>query len=177
MEIDLAPAVQALAPLALAALTAAVPYALVLARRAIGLKFTSQQQSSVIAAVDGGAQAAYGFLVTNGGSVLNTSIRNTAIATGANHVLADVGPALKALNITPERVHAMVDARLGGLLATDPTVSVGAAASGFQPLNSVGASIALSQGQPVVNGRSGDVEPTDPAPNGTHGSPDASRGG
>lgn len=132
MQIDLAPAVRALAPLALAALTAAVPYGLVLARRALGLKMTLQQQTSVIAAVDAGAQAAYGFLVANGASVLDLPMRNVAIAAGANHALASVAPALKALNITPEHVHAMVDARLGGLLVADPTVSVTAEPSGGQ---------------------------------------------
>jgi len=130
MHVDLAPALQALAPLALAALTAAVPYGLVLARRALGLQLTSQQQTSVIAAVDAGAQAAYGFLVTNGASVLDVPMRNVAIATGANHVLASVAPALKALNITPEHVHAMVDARLGGLLVADPTVNAAGASAG-----------------------------------------------
>ncbi len=124
MQINLAPAVQALAPLALAALTAAVPYGLVLARRALGMKLTSQQQTSLIAAVDAGAQAAYGFLVANRASVLDLPMRNVAIAAGADHALASVAPALKALNITPEHVRAMVDARLGGLLAADPTVSV-----------------------------------------------------
>lgn len=124
MQIDLAPAMLVLAPLMLAAITAAVPYGLVLARRAIGLKLTSQQQKSVTAAVDAGAQAAYGFLATNGASFLDVPMRNKAIANGVNHVVAAVAPALKALSITPERVHAMVDARLGGLLAADPTVSL-----------------------------------------------------
>lgn len=130
MQIDLAPALQAVAPFALAALTAAVPYGLVLARRALGLQLTLQQQTSVIAAVDAGAQAAYGFLVTNGVSVLDLPMRNVAIATGANHVLASVAPILKALNITPEHVHAMVNARLGGLLVADPTVSVAGTPTG-----------------------------------------------
>ncbi len=148
MEIDLAPLVQALAPLALAAFTAAVPYGLVLARRAIGLKLTSQQQASVIAAVDSGAQAAYGFLATSGGSVFDAPTRTAAIAMGASHVVADVAPALKALNITPQRVHTMVDARLGGLLAADPTVRVAQVTNGVQPVTQAGAAIVSGEGQP-----------------------------
>ncbi len=147
MEIDLAPLVRALAPLALAAFTAAVPYGLVLARRAIGLKLTSQQQASVIAAVDSGAQAAYGFLATCGGSVLEASTRNAAVAIGANHVVAGVAPVLKALNITPQRVHAMVDARLGGLLAADPTVSIVPVTKGVQPVTLPGTAIVSGEGQ------------------------------
>ena len=34
--------------------------------------------------------------------------------------------ALTALGVTPEHVRSMVEARFGGLLAADPTVSIGA---------------------------------------------------
>jgi hypothetical protein len=124
MHIDPTPALQALAPLALAAITAAVPYGLLLARRAIGLRLTAQQQASIVAAADAGAHAAYGFLITNRASVLDPAMRNVAIAAGANHVLASVPEALTALGLTPEHVKAMVDARLGGLLAADPGASI-----------------------------------------------------
>ncbi|MBW4089877.1 MAG: hypothetical protein HIU82_02040 [Proteobacteria bacterium] len=129
MQIDLAPAVTALAPLALAAFTAAIPYGLVLARRAIGLRLTAHQVAVVTGAADAGAKAAYGFLVANGASYADVPVRNAAIAVGANHMLASVAPALRALNLTPEHVSAMVSARLGGLLAADPTVGVTAPAA------------------------------------------------
>ncbi len=164
MEIDLAPLVRALAPLALAAFTAAVPYALVLARRAIGLKLTSQQQASVIASVDSGAQAAYGFVATRGESICDASVQNVAIATGVNHVLANVAPALRALNITPERVHAMVSARFGGLLAADPTVSIMAATDRVAPVAPAGAAVASGQEQASARTESGDVDRKYPVP-------------
>jgi hypothetical protein len=129
MKSDLTLLAQALAPLALAAFTAAVPYGLVLTRRAIGVKLTTQLQADVIAAVDWGAQAAYGSLITNGGSIFDAPARSAAIAAGTNHVLENVAPALKALNITPQRVYEMVNARLGGLLAVDPTATISAATS------------------------------------------------
>ncbi len=133
MQIDLTPALTALAPLVLAVVTAAIPYGLAQVRRMLGLRLTAQQAATVTAAADAGAQAAYGFLVTNGASVLDAPVRNAAIAVGANHVLASVPAALAALGLTPEHVSAMVSARLGGLLAADPTVSVTAAAKAAAP--------------------------------------------
>jgi hypothetical protein len=124
MQIDLSPLVRVLAPLLLAALTAAVPYGAVLARRALGLRLTAQQQRTLSAAVDAGAQAAYGYLATNQGTIFDLPMRSRALATGVNHALACVGPTLKTLNITPDHIRAMVNARLGGLLAADPAVSV-----------------------------------------------------
>ena len=124
MQIDLAPAVAALAPLAYAAVVAAIPYCLVLARRALGIKLTAQQAAAVQSAAEAGAKAAYGFLATNGAAFTDVPVRNAAIAVGANHVLASVPDALKAMGLTPEHVSAMVEARLGGLLAADPTVSL-----------------------------------------------------
>jgi len=165
MEIDLAPLVRALAPLALAAFTAAVPYALVLARRAIGLKLTSQQQASVIASVDSGAQTAYGFVATRGGNVCDASIRNVAIATGVNHVLASIAPTLRALNITPERVHAMVSARFGGLLAEDPTVSILAATDGVASVAPAGTAVVFGHGQASARTKLVDVDRKYPVPN------------
>ena len=124
MQIDLAPAAAALAPLAYAAVAAAIPYGMVLARRALGLKLTTQQAAAVQSAAEAGAKAAYGFLATNGASYYDVPVRNAAIAVGANHVLASVPAALKAMGLTPEHVTAMVEARLGGLLAVDPSVSL-----------------------------------------------------
>ena len=128
MQIDLAPVAAALAPLAYAAVVTAIPYGLVLARRALGIKLTAQQAASVQSAAEAGAKAAYGFLATNGASYADVPVRNAAIAVGANHVLASVPGALKAMGLTPEHVSAMVEARLGGLLASDPTVSLAPAA-------------------------------------------------
>jgi hypothetical protein len=52
------------------------------------------------------------------------TIRNAALAKGVQHVIASTPDALAALGITPDHVGQMVEARFGGLLATDPNVSI-----------------------------------------------------
>ena len=54
------------------------------------------------------------------------AIRETAIAKGVQHVAASTPEALTDLGITPEHVRNMVEARFGGLLAADPSVSINA---------------------------------------------------
>lgn len=126
MSIDLTPLVQALAALALAALSAATPYFVPLLRRYLHLKLTTAQASAIQTAADVGAQAAYGYLATNAADYRNITIRNEALAKGVQHVMASTPDALTALGITPDHVRQMVEARFGGLLANDPNVSIAA---------------------------------------------------
>jgi hypothetical protein len=124
--IDLAPLVQALAALALAALTAATPYVAPVLRRYLHVQLTATQAAAVQSAADAGAQAAYGYLAANCASYLDISIRNAALAKGVQHVLASTPDAMTALGITPDHIKQMVEARFGGLLAADPGVSIAA---------------------------------------------------
>jgi hypothetical protein len=126
MSIDLTPLVQALLALALAAVTAATPFTAPLLRRYLHVQLTAAQAAAVQSAADAGAQAAYGFIATNAASYRDVAIRNTALAKGVQHVMASTPAALNALGITPDHVQAMVEARFGGLLAADPTVTIGA---------------------------------------------------
>ena len=73
-----------------------------------------------------GAKAAYGYIAANAASYRDVTIRDAAIARGVQHVLSSAPEALVALGVTPEHVRSMVEARFGGLLAADPTVSIGA---------------------------------------------------
>jgi hypothetical protein len=124
MGIDLSPLVQALAALALAAISAATPYLGPLLRRYLHIRLSAAQAAAVQTAADAGAQAAYGYIATNAGSYDDVIIRDAAIARGVAHVVASTPTALAALGITPEHVRHMVEARFGGLLAADPTVSI-----------------------------------------------------
>jgi hypothetical protein len=125
MGIDLTPLVQALAALALAAITAATPYLAPLLGRYLHIRLTATQAAAIQSAADAGAQAAYGYIATNAANYRNVTIRDAAIAKGVQHVVASTPEALTALGVTPEHVRNMVDARFGGLLAADPTVSIG----------------------------------------------------
>jgi hypothetical protein len=75
-------------------------------------------------AAEAGAKAAYGSIATSGGSYRTDVIRNAALAIGVQHVMTSAPEAIAALGLTPEHVQRMVEARFGGLLASDPTVSI-----------------------------------------------------
>jgi hypothetical protein len=126
MTIDLTPLVQVLAALALAALSAAIPYLTPLLRRYLNIQLTATQAAAIQNAANAGAQAAYGYIATNAASYRDVTIRNAAVAKGVQHVLASTPDALAALGVTPDHVRQMVDARFGGLLAADPNVSIAA---------------------------------------------------
>jgi hypothetical protein len=133
MIIDLTPLVQALAALALAALSATLPYLAPLLRRYLHVQLTATQAAAVQSAAAAGAQAAYGYIATNAASYRDVTIRNAALAKGVQHVMASTPDALAALGITPDNVQQMVEARFGGLLATDPNVSIAAPKASVQP--------------------------------------------
>ena len=133
MLIDLAPLVQALTALALAAITAATPYLAPLLRRYLNIRLTATQADALRSAADAGAKAAYGYIATNAASFHDVAVRDTALAKGVQHVMNSTPDALAALGITPEHVRAMVEARFGGLLAADPTVSIDGTPSTANP--------------------------------------------
>ncbi|MGC1411849.1 MAG: hypothetical protein WA864_23220 [Acetobacteraceae bacterium] len=126
MSIDLTPLVQALAALALAAMSGATPYLTPLLRRYLHIRLTATQAAAIQTAADAGAQAAYGYIAAHAASYRDVAIRDAAIAKGVQHVVASTPEALTAIGVTPEHVRNMVEARFGGLLATDPNVSIGA---------------------------------------------------
>ena len=126
MGIDLTPLVQALAALALAAISAATPYLVPLLRHYLRIHLTATQAAAIQSAANAGAKAAYGYIAANAASYQDVTLRDAAIARGVQHVLSSTPEALVALGVTPEHVRSMVEARFGGLLAADPTVSIGA---------------------------------------------------
>jgi hypothetical protein len=124
MTLDLAPLVQALAALALAAITGATPYLAPMLRRYLHVQITATQAAAIQSAADMGAKAAYGYIATSASSYHDVTIRNAALATGVQHVITTVPDAMTALAITPDQVRQMVESRFGGLLATEPTVTI-----------------------------------------------------
>jgi hypothetical protein len=124
MSIDLTPLVQALAALALTAIVSATPYLVPLLRRYLNIQLTATQAATIQSAADAGAKAAYGYIATNATSFRNPTIRSAALARGVQHVIASTPEALTALGVTEDHVRRMVEARFGGLLASDPNVSI-----------------------------------------------------
>ncbi|HLJ04774.1 MAG TPA: hypothetical protein VKT26_00785 [Acetobacteraceae bacterium] len=124
MALDLTPLVQALAALAFAALTGATPYLAPTLRRYLHVRLTATQAATIQSAAQAGAQAAYGYILQNASNFRDVTIRNAALATGVQHVIASAPEAITALGVTPDHVRHMVEARFGGLLAADPTVTI-----------------------------------------------------
>jgi hypothetical protein len=122
--VDLTPLVQALAALALAAASAATPFIAPLLRRYLHIQLSATQAAAIQSAADAGAKAAYGYIATSGASYRTDVIRNAALAIGVQHVMASTPDAIAALGLTPDHVQRMVEARFGGLLANDPTVTI-----------------------------------------------------
>lgn len=128
MDIDFAPALQGVAMLAASVITAATPIGVAMLRGWLATKISAQQADAIAGAASRGAGLAYEHLVRAGGGVHHAEIANVALAKGANYVLAAFPDAIARLGVTPERVHAMVTAELGKLLAIDPTATVTAPA-------------------------------------------------
>src|SRR5579863_7906537 len=97
--IDLTPLVQALAALALAALSGATPYLAPMLRRYLHVQISATQATAIQSAADAGAQAAYGYIVANASNYRDVTVRNAALATGVQHVIASVPQAMTALNV------------------------------------------------------------------------------
>lgn len=124
MLIDLSPLVQALALLALAAASAVTPYLAPVLRRYLHVQLTATQAAAIQSAADAGAKAAYGYIASQAGNYLDVTIREAALARGVQHVIASTPDAMAAIGVTPEHVRQMVEARFGGLLAGDSTVTI-----------------------------------------------------
>ena len=130
MNIDLTPMVQVLAALAMAAITSATPYLVPLLRRYLHIRLSATQAAAIQSAADAGAKAAYGYLAAKGTGLRDVTIRNAALAKGVQHVIASTPEALAALGISEDHVRRMVEARFGGLLAADPSISIAGTQSG-----------------------------------------------
>ncbi len=113
--LDLRPALPALFALAVAVLTAVVPFVVPLLRRVLGWHLTMAQGAIVEAAVKRGAGVAAQFLAANTGVFDMIPVHNAAVASGAEYVLRRLPDTLKALELTPDHVQEMVGAELARL--------------------------------------------------------------
>jgi hypothetical protein len=128
--IDLSPLLQVLAAFALAALSAATPYLAPAIRRYLNIQLTATQAAAIQSAAAAGAQAAYGYIAANAGNFRDVTLRDAALAKGVQHVINSTPGTLAALGVTQDHVRQMVEARFGGLLAADASVSIAPRSAG-----------------------------------------------
>lgn len=83
-------------------------------------------RNALIDATQRAAKGVYESLAAAGQNVGNIPVKNAAIASAVNDVVANYPTILKSFGVTPDVVHNMIRKELGGLLAIDPTVTVSA---------------------------------------------------
>jgi hypothetical protein len=114
-----------LQPLAYAAVIAAIGVLVPTGLKRLGIANNADLTNKLTTVLDAGAGEAYRVALSHEGGLANVAVYNGAIAAGINYVLTAVPTLLTTLGVTPATVEAAVKARLGALLANDPTVSAG----------------------------------------------------
>ena len=125
VTIDLGPIVSALAPL-LATLAASL--VAVLGRRLfamLGLQVSAQHAAVLDRAANSAAGLVYAALARQAADGVPFTLQGGALAEGVQHMVRECPDAIAALQKDDLGLQNMVRARLGMLLAYDPTVTVG----------------------------------------------------
>ena len=125
MTVDLTSPVNDLLAILLAVVTAAIPIVVPALLKRLGVANNADLSQTISNAAQAGAGAAYTYALAHEGGLARLDVKNAAIAAGVQHVANTVPDALAKLGITPANVEAMVTARLGTLLAQDPSVTAG----------------------------------------------------
>jgi hypothetical protein len=125
MTVDLTNIVNALLGVVLAAVTTAIPILVSAMLKRFGVANNADLAGKLIAAADAAAGAAYKYALEHEGGLARLDVHNAAIAAGVSYLSANMGGTMAILGITPANAEAMVTARLGALLAADPSVSAG----------------------------------------------------
>ena len=125
MTIDFGPLLDTLGPVLLAAILGAIGTVGGYMRQHANTSAEQALIANVQSAAEAAAGIAYKFAASHEGGLTKLAVHDGALAEGANYMLSSVNDSVQKLNLTPDQVKAMVSARLGSLLAADPTVSVG----------------------------------------------------
>ena len=127
MTVDFSPIANALVSLAAIVVTTAAPILIAAMLRRFKWANNADLEKSLDAAANAAAGAAYKFAAEriNDGGLKNVAIHNAALAMGAQYVASHMPETLTQLGLSPDQVRAMVEARLGKLMATDPSVTAG----------------------------------------------------
>lgn len=126
MTIDLTTIANTLLSILAAVASVAIPIVVQAILKHYGVANNAALAGKLTDAADAAAGEAYAYALSHEGGLANVAVHNDALATGTKYVVDRFPDAMKALGLTPDNVQAMVKARLGTLLAGDPTVSAGA---------------------------------------------------
>src|SRR6185437_12156395 len=127
--IDLNAVVQTLLGLASAAVLAAIPILVPALLKRLHIANNAVLTSQISDACASGAGAAYSYALQHTGGFANVDVHSEALAHGINYVTKDFGPKMAEAGVTPERVAEVVTAKLGALMANDPSIGGGQPAS------------------------------------------------
>lgn len=126
MIIDLSAVASTILTLSSAAVLAAIPVVVPALLKRLHIANTSDMAAQVEAACNAAAGMAYQYAAAHGEEGLkNVDVHNQALAVAVKYVVERLPDTLKALGLTPDHIAQMVSARLGSLLATDPTITAG----------------------------------------------------
>jgi hypothetical protein len=132
--VDLSPVVQWLLGLLSLGGTALAGMATTWLYAKLGISKDSAAAAAIQAAEQKAGAIAYSFIASQGAKITNVSVKNQAIAVGANFMMTEIPAALARMGVSQASVLQRSEAELGKLLAGDPTVSVGAAAPAAGPV-------------------------------------------
>jgi hypothetical protein len=127
--IDLMPLVEAVASIGMLAVLGVIPVVLPAVLKRLRISNESDLAKRIEVAAMAGAGAAYKYALERAaaGGLGNVVVKHDALAAGVNHVAQSLPDTLEAMGIGREHIQRMVEARLGELLARDPSVSALAA--------------------------------------------------
>jgi hypothetical protein len=125
---DITNIVNVLLGLASAAVLAAIPILVPAVLKRLGIANNAAMEAKVDQVGDDAAGAAYQYALAHEGGLGHVEVKNAALAAGLSHLNANAGAEMTALGVTPAAAAGIVSAKLGALLATDPSISAGAPA-------------------------------------------------
>jgi len=133
MTLDLSQITGILLSLAATIVSAAIPILVPAMLKRLHIANDAALTANLQAVATAAAGLAYQYAAGKAGGLGSVNVHDDALAIGTAYVIKHLPDTLAQLHVTPEIVSEMVSARLGVLLASDPTVSAGVPAPGVRP--------------------------------------------
>jgi hypothetical protein len=131
---NIAPLMDFLVSLASLAVTVAVPIVVPVLLKRLNVATDSDLAKRLTDAADAAAGLAYHYALTRNGGILQPDVKAAALAQASAYVQRQVPDSMEHLQVTDAQLLDMINARIGKLLAADPTVSAGKPATSPHPV-------------------------------------------